>query len=79
MLLKSTSSASAVAIDGIRRGQRDLTRAASEVANGDTGDNARQTTRGLLDAQQAARQIEASARALERVNQAVGSLIDTLA
>ena len=81
MQLKPTlpGGAGARAADGIRRGQAALTRAASDVANADVGTDERSLTRGLLDAQRAARQVDASARALERAYSTVGSLIDTLA
>lgn len=72
-------SAGARASEGIRRGQNALTRAASDVANADVGESERDLTKGLLDAQRAARQVDASARALERAYSSVGSLIDTLA
>ena len=67
------------AAEGIRRGQAGLTRAAGEVANADVGSDERALTNGLLDAQRAARQVDASARALERAYSSIGSLIDTLA
>ncbi|MEM8982323.1 MAG: hypothetical protein AAGC71_04815 [Pseudomonadota bacterium] len=68
-----------VAAQGIRRGRTALTQAASDVANGDTGKDSKQLTQGLVDARRAAQQIEASAKALERVSESLGSLIDTLA
>ncbi len=79
MYIKPAGNASDAAITGLQRGQRALTRAASDVANGDLGEGARQTTQGLVDAQLAAQQIEASAKALQRSDSALGSLIDTLA
>ncbi|MEM1261073.1 MAG: hypothetical protein AAGH76_01625 [Pseudomonadota bacterium] len=68
-----------IATEGIRRGRAALTQAASDVANGDAGKDSKQFTQGLVDGRRAAQQIEASAKALERVSQSLGSLIDTLA
>ncbi len=81
MNIKTTSGATAYtnAELGIRKGERALATAAVKVANAN-GSPARDQNlqRALIDSHSASQQIKASAKALERANQALGSFIDTL-
>lgn len=81
MNVKATSGASAYtnAELGIQKGQRALAKAAVKVANAN-GSPARDRDlqHALIDSHSASQQIKASARALERANDALGSFIDTL-
>jgi hypothetical protein len=62
---------------GISRGMANLSRDAQVVAQGNAGSDA--VTGALVDAQQQALNVEASARALSIANQTLGTLLDVKA
>lgn len=66
--------------NGIAKGRVELNRAAAAIADANgQPTSGKDYHQALADARAAARQIEASAKALERTNTALGHFIDTLA
>ena len=64
-------------LEGVQRGLRDLNRAAADIAsNNATRAEPVALADALVDAIEAQRQVEASANAVRRYDQTVGSLID---
>ena len=61
---------------GISRGMANLSRDAQVIAQGNVASAGNSVTGALVDAQQQALNVEASARALSIANQTLGALLD---
>ena len=67
------------ALQGIRRGQQRMEESARTIASASLGDRQgqRNTAQALVDLRGAEREVQASARVVRAVDEALGSLIDT--